>query len=193
MKNNPFKSLSYKNFNIDIYNDSNPENPRNWESLSKMIFFHKKYILGDKHEYKTNDYSGWDELEKGIKSKEDIAIILPVYMYDHSGLTISTKPFSCPYDSGQIGYIIVTKSSIRRWFDVKKITKAILEKAQKNLEIDIKTYDSYLRGDVFGYVIKEGEEEIDSCWGYFGYNVNEDEWEVVRAAKECIDGYKKEG
>lgn len=188
MKNFAVKSLEYKNLNINIYHDCHVENPRNdIECLTKMIFFHKKYILGDKHDYKANDYNGWNEIEKDIKRKEDIAIILPVYMYDHSGLTISTTPFSCPWDSGQIGYVFVTKENIRKWFDVKRITKTILEMAQKDFKLEIEMYDNYLKGEVYGYIITKNEEEIDSRWGYWGYNSNEDEWDVVKAAKEYID------
>lgn len=32
-------------------------------------------------------------------------VILPLYYYSHSGESISTTPFSCPFDSGKCGYI----------------------------------------------------------------------------------------
>ena len=31
--------------------------------------------------------------------------ILPLYLYDHSGLSMNTSGFSCPWDSGQVGWI----------------------------------------------------------------------------------------
>jgi hypothetical protein len=39
---------------------------------------------------------------------ERTVVVLPLYLYDHSGLTISTSPFSCRWDSGQVGYIHTT-------------------------------------------------------------------------------------
>lgn len=36
-------------------------------------------------------------------------VILPVYLYDHSYLSISTTKFSCQWDSGQVGWIYATK------------------------------------------------------------------------------------
>jgi hypothetical protein len=61
------------------------------------------------------------------------------------------------------------------------------EVAKYHMDNEVKTYDQYLRGDVYGYnlvktvtkqekcphcgeVIKEYEveEEVDSCWGYYG-------------------------
>ena len=36
-------------------------------------------------------------------------IILPLYLYDHSGISMKTTPFSCQWDSGQVGWIYVEK------------------------------------------------------------------------------------
>ena len=80
-------------------------NPREWENLSKMVCFHGRYNLGDKTIYSQRDVNSWAELEKLICKTEDVLHIEPLYLYDHSGLAISTKPFSCPWDSGQIGVI----------------------------------------------------------------------------------------
>lgn len=41
-------------------------------------------------------------------------VILPLYLYDHSGITISTGPFSCPWDSGQVGWIYAPKDTFRK-------------------------------------------------------------------------------
>lgn len=39
-------------------------------------------------------------------------IVLPLHLYDHSGITMSTGGFSCPWDSGQVGYIYVTPKAL---------------------------------------------------------------------------------
>jgi hypothetical protein len=37
------------------------------------------------------------------------------------------------------------------------------------LEGEIKDYDQYLTGDVYGYVVKdEAGDRVDSVWGFFG-------------------------
>ena len=89
-------------------------------------------------------------------------------MYDHSGVTISTTPFSCPWDSGQIGFAIVTKEELRKEFSVKRITKELTEKATKILLNEVEVYDQYLKGDVYGFKVLENDEETDSCFGFFG-------------------------
>ena len=103
------------------------------------IYFHKRYNLGDKH--------GLSVEEARELCNSDKIINLPVYMYEHSGITISTKPFSCRFDSCQIGFIYVDKNEVREHFKVKKISKKILKKVTDMLENDVKEYDEYLQGN----------------------------------------------
>ncbi|SNS23209.1 hypothetical protein SAMN05446037_1006135 [Anaerovirgula multivorans] len=43
----------------------------------------------------------------------EYAVILPLYLYDHSGITMSSSPFSCQWDSVQVGWIFCTKERFR--------------------------------------------------------------------------------
>jgi hypothetical protein len=176
-KENAIKEVRVGDKILRIFSDESPENPRKWDNMAKFICFHKRYDLGDKHDYDHSDYSGWDEMKEAIIKNEKAVIVKPLYMYDHSGITIATTPFSCPWDSGQIGWVIVTREAIKECFGVKRITKEILERAEKNLNDEVEIYDQYVRGDVYGFeVVKvstcnkdhEHEEHVDSCWGFFG-------------------------
>jgi len=163
---------------VEIHIDEDPQNPRDkeYQDLCDMfICFHKRYQIGDKHDYKSEDYSGWDEMEKQIIKDLDPLEIRPLYLYDHSGITISSNPFSCPWDSGQIGFVLITKKSARETCMVKRISKKTREWAKKCLDGSIEELDSYLRGECYGYVIKtkptdedEEGEELESCWGFGG-------------------------
>ncbi len=94
---------------LKVLHDRSADSPRNWDNLGKMICFHRGYDLGDKHNYNADDYNSWGEIEKAIIKEENPAVILPLYMYDHSGISISTSPFGCRWDSGQIGFVLVSK------------------------------------------------------------------------------------
>ena len=156
---------------LQVINDKSPESPRTWSNLGKMVCFHKRYDLGDKHDFKQRDYHGWDELKAAILKNEDIAVIQPMYMYDHSGITVSTKPFSCSWDSGQIGFIYITKEAAREGFMVKNVTAKIKERLLVNLNGEVETYDQYLTGDIYGFKEVDSEgNEVDSCWGFYGDN-----------------------
>ena len=165
------------NYVIEVHQDESPESPRSWDNLGTMICFHKRYDLGDKHDYNHVEYDSWSEQRKDIEKTENTCVILPLYLYDHSGITMSTSPFGCSWDSGQVGWIIVSKENVRKEFGVKRITKEIIEKVTNILEGEVKTYDQYLTGDVYGYKVfkvsecslgHEHKEEVDSCWGFYG-------------------------
>lgn len=155
---------------IEIYQDTYTESPREWDNLGTMVCFHRRYDLGDKHDYDSDDYSGWEEMKEAIMKQEKVHTILPLYLYDHSGITMNTTGFSCRWDSGQVGWIFVSKDKVKEeGIDESKV--------EKYLKGEVETYDQYLRGDVYGYKIyevttcslgHEHEEDLDSCWGFYG-------------------------
>lgn len=145
---------TYKLTNGKTLEITQDDYPRHDENLSTMICFHGRYNLGDKHVYSDKDYLGWAEMETAIIKNEKPAIILPLYLYDHSGITISTSPFSCRWDSGQIGFVIVTKDKIKSNWNIKKVTKKDIDRAMKVLLAEVDTYDNYIRGEVYGYIDK---------------------------------------
>jgi hypothetical protein len=116
------------------------------------------------------------------------AICVPVYLYSHSGETIRTTPFSCPWDSGPLGYVFVTGENVRKEFGWKRISSKRKEQIERYLTGEVETYDQYIRGDVFGYVIKNNKEddEIDSCWGFYG------EEYCLETAKNVVDYHANE-
>jgi len=160
-------------YTLEIIQDEYAESPRNINytdcNLGKMICFHKRYILGDPHSYKQDHYSSWDELRAELINDYKNNIILSLYLYDHSGITMNTTGFSCGWDSGQVGFIIADRQQILKCMGWKKLTKARTEKLYEYLKGEVETYDQYLTGDVWGYKITDEEgEEVDSCWGYYG-------------------------
>lgn len=182
---------TYKGYEIKIEQDEDSQNPRTeFDNLGKMICFHGRYSLGDKNDYNHKDYPGWDKLEAAIIEGEKAVISLPIYMYDHGGLTINTTGFSCPWDSGQIGFIVAPAAAVREEYKVKRIiTKAVIEKVKKVLLGEVETYDQYLRGDVYGYTVKDPNGEIvDSCWGFFG-NWDDKEYGPLTEARGTVDHY----
>ena len=159
---------------IRTFYDECPINPREDDNLGTMVCFHRRYSLGDKHDYDSNDYNSWDEMEKDIIKNENVGVILPLYLYDHSGITISTSPFSCPWDSGQIGFIFISKKKMLEEYGGKIVTKKLKERVERYLKNEVKTYDQYLQGEVYGVRVFEKEldedgddVEVHSCWGFY--------------------------
>jgi hypothetical protein len=182
------KKIPYRGKTIFIYPDEAPDSPRAWDNMGTMACFHRRYGLGDKHELKAADFNSWSEVFDYIQKTYDTALIISLYLYDHSGISIKVGPFSegeahhAAWDSGQVGFIFVSKEKVRKELGVKAITKKVMERVCKILKGEVSTYDQYLRGDVYGYVIKDEDgEDVDSCWGFFGIDF------CIQEAKEIVD------
>lgn len=152
---------------VIIAQDEINESPREWDNLGTMACFHRRYTLGDK------DHGLSLEEAQAIEADDKKYIALPLYLYDHSGITMNTTGFSCRWDSGQVGVIFVSKEAVRKEYGWKVITKARKEQILGYLKGEVETYDQFLRGDVYGFKCVENGEETDSCWGFYGTDPKE--------------------
>lgn len=93
-------------------------------------------------------------------------VILPLYLYDHSGITMNTTGFSCKWDSGQVGWIYASHKEIKEEYGA--ITPETIERSEQLLISEVKSYDDYLTGENYGFKLFKDGEETDSCWGFLG-------------------------
>jgi hypothetical protein len=160
---------------LKIFPDPDPMNPRTeYDNVGKLICFHRRYTLGDKTDLKSGEFSSWNDLKNFLIRRNNAGVIIPIFMIDHSGISIRAgRDFSdCDpgcWDSGQIGFIYADKDTIRKEFSVKRITEKTRGKMRVLLTGEIELYNSYLSGDVYGYEhVNAAGEVIDSCWGFYG-------------------------
>ena len=152
---------------VSIYQDMSAESPREWDNLGTMVCFHTRYSLGDNHDIDHNDYNSFSEIIKANTNEADM--VLPLFLYDHSDITMGITPFHCRWDSGQVGYITISKEKIIKEYGNDSIeTRANITRYLRN---EVETYSQYLEGECYGYILKDSEgEEIDSCFGFYGYD-----------------------
>lgn len=161
--------VNYKGHTIKVYQDTDAESPREWDNLGVMYCEHRRYTLGDKdaeNPFIQNEGTGKWEL------RDDVVVAMPLYLIDHSGLAMRCHSFRDvdpqEWDSGQVGVIYVTREKLLKEFPGKKITPELIEKARKILISEVKTYDDYLRGNVYGYVVESPDgRDVGSCWGFY--------------------------
>lgn len=175
---------AYKNYMLVVEQDDYPEEPREWDNIGTMLCWHRRYKLGDKHDYAsprdfleemvepyiTEDTDLEDVSNSKILSilRENDFIILPIYLLDHSGLSISVSDFGDRWDSGQVGWIYVSPEKIEKEYGaVNETTK---KAAQKGLKAEIEIYDSVLRGNVWYFTLYDINigEMINSIGGFIG-------------------------
>lgn len=162
----PIESHQLKNGKINIYIDDLPMSPREWDNIGEL------YIANTINEMdldiKWDDFTRESKFREYMEKKFD-AIVLPVYKYEHSGIVYNTTGFSCPWDSGQCGYIIARKEVVRKEFGVKRVSKKLRERILKLLISEVETFSQWASGDVYGFEELDSEDDvINSCWGFYG-------------------------
>ena len=139
--------------------------PRLNDNFGTMLFGHKQYYLGD------TKFHTKEELEKVMNDSNNV--FLKVWMYEHSGITISTEytyPYNDYWDAGLLGIIYVSKDKIRETFRVKHITKKVMDLVLDSLRGEVKEYDMYLTENVYGFRYYDSNgDEVENGWGYIGY------------------------
>jgi len=194
-------TTEFRNYSIKVEQDDMTESPREWDNLGTMVYWHRNYNLGDvdgskeyNHprdlfvelsglEFEDPDYLTDEQYQRCVDVANERNIILPLYLYDHSGITMNTSGFSCGWDSGQVGHIYVSHKTIQKEYGVKRVSQKMREKVAGYLRGEVETLDHYITGSVYWYsVTKEdidGEEiDIDSCGGYYGYYTDDDNYMV---------------
>ena len=178
-------------FRLRIVRDEDPQDPREWDNLGTMVCWHRRYKLGDEQP-RQDSQEYIDNLPPHIS--------LPLYLYDHSGITMRTSAFSCQWDSGQVGFIYVPITKVKAEYGWKVLTAKRRAQIEQYLRNEVETYDHYLTGNVFGFELEKqvaGEwEPEDSCYGFFGDDVDgvhcSANWftkEQVRSAFSDLDNW----
>ena len=175
---NAIEKEEYKGLTIKIFQDEDSDGPRQWDNFGKMVCAHPRYNLGD-------EQMDADDI-MAITERPDV-LWLPLYLYDHGGITMRTGAFSDPWDSGQVGIIYADREMIFKEYGGKILTKALKAKVYALMESEVKTYDQFLTGQVYGYMLEdESGEHLDSCWGFYGFDY------CMAEAKSIADHFAKE-
>lgn len=216
----PIETINYNGYVISIFQDEDPENPRDWDNLGTIVGWSRRHYIGDEQPKCTpaeflqglarnaddsieeiedrvdpinahwcGQDSRWKDMANNYLKKryeqalDDNYVLLPVHMYEHGGVALSTSGFSCPWDSGQVGYIYASKEKVVKEYG--EWTADSVAKATKFLEGEIETYSQFINGEVYGYVIENGDDSdaVDegSCWGFYGTDY------CIQEAKSQVD------
>lgn len=128
--NSPFDMVDKdgNKYKLTVEQEDYAESPREWSNLATMVCWHRRYNLGDKHQYNDMHEMLEDLADKaGVEYDEDINspnlmtklapyyLIKPLYLYDHSGITMSTSdgyPYNDRWDAGVVGFAYISKNDV---------------------------------------------------------------------------------
>jgi len=150
----------YKGLKIRIQQDEDAQSPEDWEPMGTIYTNHNRYFAIGIDLNKIEDEEAAEVRSNGAES-------LAIYAYVHSGVALSTSPFNCRFDSGQCGFITMTKEKIISEYGDD--SEASREKARGYMKGEIENWNTYLSGNIYGYIVEDKNgNELDSCWGYYG-------------------------
>lgn len=184
---------------LSVERDEIPSNPIDDEENVHLTCWHRRYNLGHNHSYE----SPWqfitelarennvavdednDTISNVVNRLKEKVLILPLWMYEHSGISISCAasfdqkpgyPYNDPWDAGAVGFAWITKKEAIE--QVGYSEDEWIEKASLLIQGVVETYNAYLNGDIYGYVLYEKEpdgsiKELDSVGGFYGSDVFE--------------------
>ena len=180
-------------------------------NLCKMYCWHRRYTLGDVNPFedieaclkdcvescnlprsnKDTLMEVFDDESLSLKerhkkiiytlAKHSDVYIQYLYLYDHSGITISTSDFHDPWDSGIVGLAVVYKKDVEENTAYKDDNWIV--GAMEIISDEVSTYDLYIRGECYGFELyrlekcdccgQVNEELEDSCGGFLGSDITE--------------------
>lgn len=192
---------------IEYEQDGSFANPREHEcNLGFMACWHPNYILGDKqfkdgcgrgaveNLYERSDFESIGELAEKLAAEGAICV-LPLYLFDHSGLSISAGAGytgrgdtasgghdefgnARGWDTTLVGVIYAMPERVRelcgepvRTFDKfycpRDWTGTPEAWIAQQLEHEVELYDRYLHGEVYWWCVKDADGDVlESCGGF---------------------------
>lgn len=158
--NSAIETFIHNGAQVRLYIDEYPvSSPRTWSNLGTIVCFDTSYHISDTHTFDSPE-----AFEAFLKDTP--CVVLPIYLYDHSSVSISTTPFSCHWDSGQVGYIYATLDAVQDEFE--GLDAETIALAESVLRCEIDTFNMCLNGDVYRYTVTDADgTEVDACSGYY--------------------------
>jgi hypothetical protein len=142
-----------------ICHDDCADAPFDGDDAVRIVVLHRRYIDP------SNGACGRTPDEVAAWQRENDAewFAMPLFLYDHSGTIYrvrDTNPFHCPWDSGRVGIIALSRADWPGANDAK-----LASHAQEIAAI----YTNWANGECYGYRLYDGDGELlETCWGYIG-------------------------
>ncbi len=138
---------------VKIEFDQGPsEYPFEYDEAVQFILFDRNSTISARHSF--------DAPEEALEFAEAAGLeTFPLYRYEHGNVSYRTSPFSCRWDSGQVGFVFVKRADVG---DVEKTLKTSCE-----------ILTDWCNGEIYGWVVEDPDgEQLDSCWGYYGSDMD---------------------
>lgn len=169
--NDLIETINYRGHEIEIYFDHDAQSPDEFQDEQVFIVYDHRQFYVEREGFDPDEI--FNTIKQGKKLYKGYWVF-PLYAYIHSGVALSlgrsSYPFTCNWDTSFRGFVLVERLKGFSWKE---------NQAYKLAEIEVKTWNEYLSGDIYGY-----NSECGSCWGFYG---EEGKKYMIEEAKAEID------
>lgn len=170
--NNKIETIEYKGYEIETFYDDVSFSPDEWGNEEMFVVYdHRDFYVKRKGFDPADIFRHINEVKRYFYNGY---YVFPLYAYIHSGVALSLGrggyPFNCPWDTSYKGFVLVKRQKGWAWTN---------SKARVVAEAEVKEWNQYLSGEVYGY-----NSEVCSCCGFYGTEGYKD---MINEAKAEID------
>lgn len=164
------------------------DSPRNWDNLGLMVLSHKQYDFPNDVKVNFGDFFNWEEVKKHLKKEHKAIHILPVQIYDHSGVRLYVGTTHDRWDGGQVGFVFTTEEQIKKSGQESLTAKEI----KKILTGEVDIYSKYVNGEVYFSEVKDENGEVVDGGGC-GFYSREEAEECAKSTIARLEQWDRAG
>ncbi len=191
--NNTIETQEYKGYKIVVEYDQMPENPmKSWDMIGQEAVVSPNEPIRRNADIMLREDELYDEdsedeltLSEYLKREADAVVVVPYKLYDCGSHGVSLEEV----DDVQItpdGAFYLTEEDLKKEFGDATDAR---ERAHECILGEMKVQNMYFNGEVFGYVVKEGDNILDSVWGFYGLDFEKNG--LLEEARDFIDFREK--
>lgn len=125
-----------------------------------------------------------EDLCNNLAKKAGI-LAFPILKHEHSGVCYYLGDTLDRWDGSVAGFVWEEKSLLRKKLGVSKLMKKQVSELEKQVKNDLAAYTDYANGNIYGFKFFDADGlEENSCWGFFGY---EDDQEMLKEMLAHVD------
>lgn len=164
------QDITYRKHNITIERCEHAESPVQWGNEDIfLVYGHRSFSIARKGFDPKEIYEHVSETKENMY---DGYVVVPIYAYIHSGVSLSVSKNTCSWDTSMQGYVLISKEGFPEEVnDYDYLAKSMVTE-----------WNDYLSGEIYRW-----ETDFDSCNGYYGDNA-ENLHHMLSEAKASIDG-----
>lgn len=168
------ETFDHKGVEVKIMIDQWQDDPRqNRDEITRWIWGpkynhlalkHDEFINLDHYDYRESKWTPTALAARWLTLFDGYAIVVPFRIEDHGA---QSRAYLTDIDDDRVhGFIGITRKDAEE--EAKHNSEAWQFDPQAYIKAMFDEFAAWVEGEVYGWVVADGTDDEDSCWGYYG-------------------------